>query len=414
MALRTAPAPPGSSLASRPAPAIPELRERPADLFRDLPRHFVFEYYPWYDAASYRHWDQWERVPPHDLASNYVPRLGAYDSLSTAVIEQHARWIAASGAGAVNLSWWGPGSWEDRSVPVVMDVMRAHDIKVAFHIEPYSDDRSRSFAEDVMYLLREYGDRRRYDALLLLENADGRRGPVFKGFRCILPPEFTDCHGVTRPVSDYTADAEWRFQTDSVRSELRRDFDHVTLLADSLDFGRTPAAGFDGIAVYDNFVPPESYRALALGASAAGLTFSFNVNPGYDTIEPRTIEPGSCYAPTPFAPPAPAIDWTRPDERERAAALAQGRVVDSFRATLDAQSEPGLSNASRGFFLVYLTSFNEWHEGHAFEPMKDAAELSADERRFGYHNPARGDTRLAALGGLLREALQPSEIRATA
>ena len=40
------------------------------------------------------------------------------------------------------------------------------------------------------------------------------------------------------------------------------------------------------------------------------------------------------------------------------------------------QTDPALANARRGFFLVYINSFNEWHEGHAFEPMKDAAELT--------------------------------------
>jgi hypothetical protein len=56
----------------------------------------------------------------------------------------------------------------------------------------------------------------------------------------------------------------------------------------------------------------------------------------------------------------------------------------------------------RGFLLVYLTSFNEWHEGHQFEPMLDAADLSAEERRVGYHNPARGDGRFQTLKELLR------------
>ena len=66
------------------------------------------------------------------------------------------------------------------------------------------------------------------------------------------------------------------------------------------------------------------------------------------------------------------------------------------------QVNPALQNVRRGFLLVYLNSFNEWHEGHAFEPMKDAAALDPVERAFGYHNPARGDYRLSTLGSLLR------------
>ena len=66
------------------------------------------------------------------------------------------------------------------------------------------------------------------------------------------------------------------------------------------------------------------------------------------------------------------------------------------------QTDPALLNAQRGFFLAYVNSFNEWHEGHAFEPMKDAPMLSPEEQASGYHNPERGDYRLGLLEKLLR------------
>lgn len=395
--------------AFEPAPRSPLARPGPdpraaaLQRFSDLRRHFVFEYYPWYGADPVVHWDQWDRRPPADLASNYVPRLGAYDSRSRAVLEQHARWIADSGAGAVNVSWWGQGSYEDQAVPLLMDVMRDHDLKVTFHLEPYSDDHGRRFAEDALYLLRTYGERRGWDAFLLLRDADGRQGPVFKGFRTIVPRDYVDCHGQSREVSDFTPDEAWARELDRLRKTLAGDFDALTLLSDTLDFGRARRAGFDGIAVYDNFIPPETYAGHARTASDHGLLFSFNVNPGYDQIEPRALEADSCYRQPPFAPAAePPLDWAREDERERAARLSEERVRQSFDATLQAQLDGSLSNGQRGFLLVYLTSFNEWHEGHQFEPMRDAAALDAEQRRLGYHNPAHGDGRLQALAGLLQ------------
>jgi hypothetical protein len=390
-----------------PAPAAPPAPPL-APRFPDLRRRFVFEYYPWYGTDPFVHWDQWDRVPPDDLASNHVPRLGAYDSLSPQVLEQHARWIAESGAGAVNLSWWGPGSPEDRAVPAVMDAMRDHDIKVTFHLEPYDDDRASRYAEDVLYLLREYGEKRRFDAFLVLEGPGGAQGPVFKGFRCILPPAFTDCHGVLRTVPDYTPDDAWRRQTDSLRRTLRDDFRRLTLLADSLDFGRTPRSGFDGVAIYDNFIAPESYAGFAAGASRAGLLFSFNVNPGYDGIDPRRVDPEDCFQPSVFVPRTTGLDWTSPRDRERAAELSRERIAASFAAALRVQADPALANDQQGFFLVYLNSFNEWHEGHSFEPMMDADAIPLRQQVFGYHNPARGDYRLTLLGGLLRDLLSRS------
>jgi hypothetical protein len=281
-----------------------------------------------------------------------------------------------------------------------MDVMRDHGVKVTFAMEPYADNRASRYADDLLYLLREYGEKRGWDALLILRNADGAEGPVFKGFRCILPETSTDCLGQVHPVSDYTPDAVWRRQTDTLRQTLRADFDHVTLLADSLEFRRTPASGFDGIGIYDNYIGPERYAGYAEGASRAHLLFSFNVNPGYLQIEPRQIS-DPCYRSRTFAPQTEGLDLSRPEGRERAAVRSQERVREAFEATLAVQTDPALENDRRGFFLVYINSFNEWHEGHAFEPMKDAADLTPAERALGYDNPVRGDYRLRALAELV-------------
>jgi Glycosyl hydrolase family 99 len=382
------------------------VRQSLADQFADLSRHFIFEYYAWYETDPYWHWNQSDRQPPIDLASNYMPRLGAYDSRSVAVMERHAAWIAESGAGAINVSWWGQGSDVDRLVPTLMDVMRAHGVRVAFHIEPYTDRHALSYASDVEYLIRQYGDRRRWDCMLLLEHADRSSGPVFKSFRTILPAQSTDCHGVTSPIADFAADAVWRQQTDRVRETFRRDFDRVTLLADSLSVNRTQAGGFDGMAIYDNFVAPDTWQSHAQDFSNADLLFSFNVNPGYDEILLRTIDPQSCYSPHPFQPGGGVYDWTLAAERDRARAASEARIADAFSRTVALQTTPALSNAKRGFFLTYINSFNEWHEGHQFEPMKDAAELTAAERAVGYHNPANGRYRLEAVRDLIAGVLE--------
>lgn len=229
-----------------------------------------------------------------------------------------------------------------------MDVMRDHGIKVTFAMEPYEDDRSRRFRDDIVFLLREFGEKRGYDCLLLLTNQDGSSGPIFKGFRCILPKESADCRGRTRPIADYTPDKVWREQIDRIRADLRHDFDHITLLADSLEFARTPASGFDGIGIYDNFIAPEAYAGFAEGASRAGLLFSFNVNPGYDQLEPRPAPADPCYAPRAFAPPTTSIDWSNALERERASALSQQRIAASFQAAVAVRENARLEQLQPG------------------------------------------------------------------
>lgn len=374
--------------------------------FPDLRRHFIFEYYPWYSTNPWRHWNEEGRTPPIDIAATSMPRLGAYDSVSTTVLEQHARWIAEAGVGAINLSWWGPDSAEDRAVHRVMDVMRAHDIYVTFHLEPYSEERGLSYWQDISLLLKEYGERRRWDCFLLLRDGQGRQGPVFKSFRTILPPTTTDCHGVTRLTRDYTSDGEWRRQSDRTRTWLAGDFDRLWLLADSLDFARVSASGFDGIAVYDNYVRPSTWPAFAAACSDNGLAFSFNCNPGFDGIEARDVPPDSCYVPPEFEPPTRDLDWQQTRTRETARRLSTRRIFNSLQTTVQLQMDDGLSNARQGTFLVYINSFNEWHEGTAFEPMKHFADLTPAERTVGYHNPADGSYRLKALRDYLAPILQ--------
>ena len=370
--------------------------------FRDLRRHFVFDYYPWYAANPFRHWTQWDRVPPVDLAANTVPLLGAYDSRSRAVVEQHARWIAESGVGVINVSWWGQGSFSDRMVPLIMDVMSDHDIHVTFHLEPYSLDRHTRFSGDILYLLKQYGERRRWDCFFFHERANGSHGPVFKLFRTTVPRQIEDCNGAIQVLSDYLPDSAWRRETDLLREMVRGDFNHLTLLSDTTNAERVSAAGFDGISVYDPAVAPDRWLDHALLASRVGMLFSFPINPGLDEIKRRNVEPESCYDPRPFLPLTSELVWSQAEDREAARLLAEQRTEDTLKMNLLLQNHPWLGNVDKGFFLAHITSFNEWHEGHQYEPMKDYPSLTAAERNIGYHNPDDGSYRLRHLAELLK------------
>lgn len=381
-----------------PAPPAGEvLRAR----FPHLRRHFVFEYYPWYQTNPWTHWAETGYQPPFGIASTMMPRLGPYSSSDRAVIEQHARWMADMGVGAIAISWWGRGSFEDQTTPVIMDIMRAHDIHVTFHLEPYADNRASSYASDVLYILREYGEKRKWDNFLLLENADGTSAPVIKSFRTILPPTVIDCTGAVLTVPDYTPDAVWRQQTDTLREAIRPTFSRITLLADSLDVGRTRAGGFDGMAIYDSYVRPATWPAAATDFDGSNLLFSFAINCGFDGYLP-VVPRGVCDIPLPFEPPVGTVNWDDPSSRVKAQAASYNRVVESLDRTLALQADATRFNSKQGFFLAYVNTFNEWHEGTAFEPARHRRDLRPEELAFKYHNPENGAWRMELLQSLLR------------
>ena len=134
--------------------------------------------------------------------------------------------------------------------------------------------------------------------------------------------------------------------------------------------------------------------------------FSFQVNPGFDGIVALEIDPNSCYTPPVFAPGGGVYDWTRGSDRAAAESAVKSRIVESFNTSLDLQTTPELRNAARGFLLVSINSFNEWHEGHQFEPMKDRPDLTDAERAAGYHNADNGRYRLDTLRALIEDVVE--------
>ena len=175
--------------------------------------------------------------------------------------------------------------------------------------------------------------------------------------------------------------------------------------------GRYPA-GTDKAAEGGQFV--KALVTYADKANRADMLFSFNCNPGFDSITRRVVPEDSCYTPPPFAPPVQEpIDWTRAKERERARQLSTARIKGTLASSLLLQTDKRSTNLQEGFFLIYLNSFNEWHEGHAFEPARNWAALSDAEKAVGYHNARRGNYRYQALKSKLRRLLRPAHASAS-
>lgn len=150
---------------------------------------------------------------------------------------------------------------------------------------------------------------------------------------------------------------------------------------------------------------PSRHGRHAASFSSADLSFSFNVNPGFDRYPDRPPF-GDCYTSLRFEPPIEATGWDTA-AREEALNASRNRILDALRTNLRLQLDPALTDAKRGFFLTYINSFNEWHEGTAFEPAANLADLTPAQRAIGYHNPDEGRWRLELLQNLLRQLTTP-------
>jgi hypothetical protein len=113
-------------------------------------------YYPWYATVAHdgvsRHWDQGGHNPPDDIGSDYYPLRGAYSSMDPAVVEAQMGDVASVGINEVIVSWWGQGSYEDQTLPLVVAAAHDHGVSVGIHLEPYAGRTAASVLGDYGYL----------------------------------------------------------------------------------------------------------------------------------------------------------------------------------------------------------------------------------------------------------------------
>jgi hypothetical protein len=216
-----------------------------------VPRLVLAFYYPWWGRADgpsgqWYHWNP--GTPRHDVTDS--PLLGLYDSNDSALVRRHIRWARAAGIDGFIASWWGPGSFEDRSLRVLLAVAEQEGFRVTILLEsPFTPEELR---EDIHTLL---ATRATSPAWL---RVDGR--PVLFVYRRIMD----------------------RFTPEEFRRALEGT--GAFALADTQD--PEEAAPFDGVFSYgpvqdlDGYLAEEPGRILA--HHRAGRIYAGAALPGYD------------------------------------------------------------------------------------------------------------------------------------
>jgi hypothetical protein len=203
-------------------------------------------YYAWYGTprldGAWLHWGQGAYEPPQGIGSTYYPSRGPYSSADARLLRAHMREIAATGIDTVVVSWWGPGSTEDKRLRPVAAAARKAGLHIALHVEPWGG-RTPAGVVDALRGLRGLGIRDVY-------------------------------------VYDSTveADEDWRRALTRVGRGMRV-FAHTSLA------GKAKKGGFQGLYTYDVLVNDgRSFRRMCKAAHRLGLACAPSVGPGFDSF----------------------------------------------------------------------------------------------------------------------------------
>lgn len=322
-----------------------------------LPREVHAFFYLWYGVPAvdgrYLHWDheilqhwtpavaaQWPKgkfEPPGDVGATFMPARGLYSSNDPETLRSQMNEARAAGIDVIVASWWpanrpdGQGVDTDRCVPALLDAAASAGIKVAFHIEPYTDRTPLTVRGDLEYLSSHYGQ---HPALHRFPRpSTGQMLPIVYIYDSYINPA-----------------AEWAEILSSTGAHTIRGTasDHVViglfLHADSRAFLRS--GHFDGSYSYfaasgSSFgSTPGNWARIAREAQEDGLMFIPSVGPGYDDTRIRP--------------------WNGANKRGREEGRYYQRMWEAAKQIAAATS----SSSS----IVSITSLNEWGEGTQIEP----------------------------------------------
>ncbi len=290
-------------------------------------------YYPW-----------WQPGNDHSRSGySRQPLLGDYDSADPSVVGQHIEWAADKGVDYFAMSWWGPGSFEDRVLRDVWPRARANDrLRIAIVYETIgrlaggqlpadgidlNDARVRAtLLEDIDYLQRTYWSRG--DAMTV----DGRPLLAFYLSRQLRG----DVSGTMQEIRDRTrsAGAEAWIIGDEVFWQRYHPISPDRLAAfDAVTAYNMHASADEVEGDFTGRVAAE-YEAWRIAANRAGTVFIPGVIPGYDD---RIVRSGNLPIP---------------------------RSPELFASQL-AMALPLVDPSAQ---MLLITSWNEWHEDTGIEP----------------------------------------------
>lgn len=330
-------------------------------------------YYVRYGGPT-ANWQAWRAVnkaaqfdAPLDIASDFWPVLGPYDSRDPAVVDQHLAWAAAAGIDVFVVSILRRDAFEEAAIDVLVQRADRTPVRICFSIGAYPGRTAETVAADIAGIYARYGHHPSF--LWVANEARHCPGHAAKGLFFIWAAHVRNVSFFPVMSGERVPATYWTEMVDALH--------HApvpTLLVANPPATRDSVleliehGHFDGLFNYTHR-EPDAFAPWA-AALPAGAAYVPCVMPGYSA---RKIG----YRPETYLP-------------------------RSLGATYDAQWTAALA-AGVDPLLVVVTTFNEWNEGTQIEPAVPSTDGPADRyltatRRWAEHVRSNRRTLLTAAG----------------
>ena len=284
-------------------------------------------YYPWYNPL---HWKE-----------GYIERpiLGLYNSQDKIVINKHIDWATGHGIDCFVLSWWGPYSFEDETIKIILNSDLAKDIKLAILYESLGRLRYSSVNGEISINLNDT-----YNRQVLVNDFDYINKNYF------LHPSYMRID--EKPVIFIYLSRVFGGDMEGVINNLRSKY-NVFIVADEV-YWQNPKEPevIERIKLYDGVTAYNMHTNIDWIIE----DFENNVSDKYrEWLE--VIKTLNIY----FVPSSiPGFD----DREVRTGNIPIPRSIERFMKHLDI----AVSNSYPTPKMILITSFNEWHENTQIEP----------------------------------------------
>jgi glycoprotein endo-alpha-1,2-mannosidase len=308
-------------------------------------RHVSVFYYPWYDLN--RHWG--EGYLRHLTNPVQEPLLGHYSNRDEANVERHLQWSQQYGIDNWICSWWGPDSWENKTIlDYVSPNLEGSKVSYCLFYEAagllnmqngrieFDEQRTATFRAHIKFIAANYFDDPAYYRI------NGR--PVVYIY-------------LTRTFA-----GDYENAINAARQDVAEMGFDIFLIGDEVYWGSpnfTRIAALDGITAYNMHGPheydgypmdthffdkvAEKYTAYRNIANLTNTAFIPKIMPGFNDRGVR-LSADHYVIPSQVHP-----DSSHTSTFEHYSHLAEAFIDSNLNA-------------------LCITSFNEWHEDTQIEP----------------------------------------------